>query len=567
MEGLSVLQVTGNSFVKSITSYRNKTISSCLSLKYLDDRPVFPVDRAAAEAWLKGGYEAEKILRKEWAEKEQKKLRDCVNDVIRLGERIRKKREEEAMNKTVGVSDDSSEHGVNNGKNPSSYSQCTASSREDASTSDNNSKEYSNNDLGMLVIDDGDSKVYALSEESKKRAMTLYSKKKDESRDIESKEAESRNSESRDSVTKDTEPKDAEYKDTEFRDDESREVYDQEFEEKDSMKTTIEFKDENSELSENEERDVDKSTESYQIENKEDKDIDNIYNEIDDKNRCKKSKFITKVVTTNKSLTQNNSEDFTKKDLSDSDSHISSESQIKPNGNECKKFDIDCDTISENDKEEHSLKFDEDFFNSCRKFIEENEKDSVLDSQGVVNINKDDSEDSDIEDIIKEVDKILESDKDEDNHSTCTMFGSNWMLESKTKLDVLYKNESNKIENLDSDNCFSETEYTQNFFRDLENFAEGSRSSDFFSNPESCERTPLVKHYDSNIPAKSYSKPVSMFAPNVFKKEAPLTDIVEMEKLLKDAPPPRTRVNKTSRALQRSHEAFIKGVNSRQSDS
>jgi len=48
-------------------------------LTYLDDRPVFPRDRACAEAWERGGREAEKEERQKWDNAEHKKIMDSVN--------------------------------------------------------------------------------------------------------------------------------------------------------------------------------------------------------------------------------------------------------------------------------------------------------------------------------------------------------------------------------------------------------------------------------------------------------------------------------------------------------
>ncbi|KAK7068095.1 Dynein assembly factor 1, axonemal [Halocaridina rubra] len=85
---LRVVQLIGNPVVREIRPYRNTLITSCLNLTYLDDRPVFPVDRVAAEAWKTGGIPAERKTRKEWAEREQQRQRDCVSDVLKLRERV-----------------------------------------------------------------------------------------------------------------------------------------------------------------------------------------------------------------------------------------------------------------------------------------------------------------------------------------------------------------------------------------------------------------------------------------------------------------------------------------------
>ena len=51
------------------------TIARIRTLKYLDDRPVFPEDRRLAEAWARGGREAEQTERK------------AINDEKRASER------------------------------------------------------------------------------------------------------------------------------------------------------------------------------------------------------------------------------------------------------------------------------------------------------------------------------------------------------------------------------------------------------------------------------------------------------------------------------------------------
>ena len=57
---------------KKIPSYRKTVIARIPTLTYLDDRPVFEEDRRRAEAFGKGGIEAER--------EEMKKIKKEVND-------------------------------------------------------------------------------------------------------------------------------------------------------------------------------------------------------------------------------------------------------------------------------------------------------------------------------------------------------------------------------------------------------------------------------------------------------------------------------------------------------
>ena len=54
------------------------------NLKYLDDRPVFPKDRACAEAWSRGGIEEEKAERQRWVDRERAKIESCFQSMERL---------------------------------------------------------------------------------------------------------------------------------------------------------------------------------------------------------------------------------------------------------------------------------------------------------------------------------------------------------------------------------------------------------------------------------------------------------------------------------------------------
>lgn len=73
LPNLKVLYLQGNPVCRKIDYYRKKIISDIPTLKYLDDRPVFEEDRRRAEAWKKGGMEAERAeMKKIKKEKEDK---------------------------------------------------------------------------------------------------------------------------------------------------------------------------------------------------------------------------------------------------------------------------------------------------------------------------------------------------------------------------------------------------------------------------------------------------------------------------------------------------------------
>lgn len=56
---LKVLILTGNPVARTMVGYRKTTINECKKLTYLDERPVFEHERRTAEAFFKGGPEAE----------------------------------------------------------------------------------------------------------------------------------------------------------------------------------------------------------------------------------------------------------------------------------------------------------------------------------------------------------------------------------------------------------------------------------------------------------------------------------------------------------------------------
>ncbi|XP_047133074.1 dynein axonemal assembly factor 1 [Hydra vulgaris] len=90
MSNLRVLNLMGNPVINEIRNYRKSLILKCKNLRYLDDRPVFPKERACAEAWFVGGQEAEAIERENWSNKEKKRIQDSVDYVASIRNKAKK---------------------------------------------------------------------------------------------------------------------------------------------------------------------------------------------------------------------------------------------------------------------------------------------------------------------------------------------------------------------------------------------------------------------------------------------------------------------------------------------
>ncbi|KAH8393788.1 hypothetical protein KR200_012259 [Drosophila serrata] len=84
MPNLRVLVLQGNPVVSRLPQYRKTLILACKELTYLDSRPVFPRDRACAEAWKREGYEGERKENCRWNRAERRKTRESVNCTIRM---------------------------------------------------------------------------------------------------------------------------------------------------------------------------------------------------------------------------------------------------------------------------------------------------------------------------------------------------------------------------------------------------------------------------------------------------------------------------------------------------
>ncbi|MEE6510295.1 hypothetical protein FKM82_029809 [Ascaphus truei] len=94
MPNLRVLNLMGNEVIKKIPNYRKTITVQLKELTYLDDRPVFPKDRACAEAWARGGREAEKEERERWETKERKKIQDSIDALSEIRRQAEERREE-----------------------------------------------------------------------------------------------------------------------------------------------------------------------------------------------------------------------------------------------------------------------------------------------------------------------------------------------------------------------------------------------------------------------------------------------------------------------------------------
>uniref|UniRef100_A0A8C7Y5L3 Dynein axonemal assembly factor 1 n=1 Tax=Oryzias sinensis TaxID=183150 RepID=A0A8C7Y5L3_9TELE len=92
MPELRVLYLMGNEVVRKIPNYRRSLIVRLKQLTFLDVRPVFPRDRACAEAWAAGGPEAERRVMEQWETKERKKIQKNLEEMAMMRQQAQERR-------------------------------------------------------------------------------------------------------------------------------------------------------------------------------------------------------------------------------------------------------------------------------------------------------------------------------------------------------------------------------------------------------------------------------------------------------------------------------------------
>eukprot|EP00741_Cyanophora_paradoxa_P005268 tig00000865_g5107.t1 len=92
---LAALKLEGNGVCGRVEHYRKRLIVRLRGLKHLDDRPVFDDERRCAEAWARGGPEAEREERQRIRLEERERTLAGFAEIDRLGREARARKEQE----------------------------------------------------------------------------------------------------------------------------------------------------------------------------------------------------------------------------------------------------------------------------------------------------------------------------------------------------------------------------------------------------------------------------------------------------------------------------------------
>jgi hypothetical protein len=94
-QNILCLYLKGNPCVRKISMYRKRLTYAMKNLQYLDDRPVFEIERIAANAWSEGGPEAEKEARFKYQQEKNDKMKSYTARGRELQEEARARRKEQ----------------------------------------------------------------------------------------------------------------------------------------------------------------------------------------------------------------------------------------------------------------------------------------------------------------------------------------------------------------------------------------------------------------------------------------------------------------------------------------
>ncbi|GLD98737.1 hypothetical protein PINS_up007455 [Pythium insidiosum] len=94
MPKLRALRITGNEVVSTTKAFRKRYISSLPALAFLD-RPIFPLERAGVDAWVRGGHAAELEAKRAFVSQEHEERRRHLQEFRDWQAQVRERRLQE----------------------------------------------------------------------------------------------------------------------------------------------------------------------------------------------------------------------------------------------------------------------------------------------------------------------------------------------------------------------------------------------------------------------------------------------------------------------------------------